>query len=217
MWVKSKSHSVVSDSLQPYSPRNSPGQNTGVGSHSLLQGIVPTQGSHPHLPNCRRILYQLSHQGSPQMWELDHKEGCALKNWCFWIVVLGKTLESLLDIKEIKEVNPKGNQFWILIGSTGAETEAPKLWPPDRKSRLTRNDPDAGEKGRRKKGWQRIRWLDGVIYSMDTSFSKLQEIVKDRKAWSAAVCRVTKSWTRLSNWTQYEVLNKQNYPPTGNN
>ena len=109
MWVKSKSHSVVSDSLQPYSPRNSPGQNTGVGSHSLLQGIVPTQGSHPHLPNCRRILYQLSHQGSPQMWELDHNEGWLLKNWCFQIVALEKTLESPFNSKEITSVNTKGN------------------------------------------------------------------------------------------------------------
>ena len=193
MWVKSKSHSVVSDSLQPhgiYSPRNSPGQNTGVDSHALLKGIFPTQGSNPHLPNCRRILHQLSHQGSPQMWELDHKEGFALKNWCFRTVVLEKTLESPLDSKEIKQVNPKGNQSWILIGSTDAQTEAPILWPPDRMSWLTRKDPDAGKKGRRRKGWQRIRWLHGVIHSIDTSFSKLQEIVKDRKAWSAAVRRV---------------------------
>ena len=127
MWVKSKSHSVVSDSLQPhgiYSPRNSPGQNTGVDSHALLQGIFPTQGSNPHLPNCRRILHQLSHQGSPQMWELDHKEGFALKNWCFRTVVLEKTLESPLDSKEIKQVNPKGNQSWILFGSWSSNTLA---------------------------------------------------------------------------------------------
>ena len=149
MWVKSKSHSVVSDSLQPYSPRNSPGQNTGVGSHSLLQGIVPTQGSHPHLPNCRRILYQLSHQGSPQMWELDHKEGCALKNWCFWIVVLGKTLENPLDSKELNPVSPKGNQSWIFIGRTDAEAETPILWSPDGKTWLIGKDPDAGNNWRR--------------------------------------------------------------------
>ena len=167
MWVKSKSHSVVSDSLQPYSPRNSPGQNTGVGSHSLLQGIVPTQGSHPHLPNCRRILYQLSHQGSPQMWELDHNEGWALNNWCFWTMVLEKILESPLDCKEIKPVNPKGNQPWIFIGRTDAKAEAPILWPPDAKSRLTGKDPDAGKDWRQKGkgtiedemvGWH--HWLD---------------------------------------------------------
>ena len=197
MWVKSKSHSVVSDSLQPYSPRNSPGQNTGVGSHSLLQGIVPTQGSHPHLPNCRRILYQLSHQGSPQMWELDHKEGCALKNWCFWIVVLGKTLESLLDIKEIKEVNPKGNQFWILIGSTGAETEAPKLWPPDVNSWLIGKDPDAGkEKGTGEDEMAgRHHQLNGHEFEQAPGDGEGQGSLAYCSLWGH------KSWTRLSNWT----------------
>ena len=76
------------------------------------------------------------------MWELDHKEGWALKNWCFWTVVLEKTLESPLDSK-IKPVNPKGNQPWIFIGRTDAE--APIIWPPDAKSRLTGKDPDAGK------------------------------------------------------------------------
>ena len=80
------------------------------------------------------------------MWDLDHKEGWALKNWCFQIVVLEKTLESPLDSKEIKPVNPKGNQPWIFIGRTNAE--ALILWPPDENSRLTVKDPDAG------KGWK---------------------------------------------------------------
>ena len=83
-----------------------------------------------------------------QMWELDHEEGWALKNWCFRIGVLEeKTLESPLDSKEIKLVNPKGNQPWIFIGRTDAEVEAPILWPPDAKNWLLRKDPDAG------KGW----------------------------------------------------------------
>ena len=82
------------------------------------------------------------------MWELDHKEGWALKNWCFWIVVLEKTLESPLDSKEIKPVDSKGNQPWIFIGKTDAVAEAPVLWPPDVKSGLIRKDPDAG------KGWR---------------------------------------------------------------
>ena len=91
------------------------------------------------------------------MWELDHKEGWALKNWCFWIMVLEKTLESPLDCKEIKLVNPKGNQHWIFIRRTDAEAEAPILWPPDVKSWLTRRDPDAGKtEGKRKRGWQRM-------------------------------------------------------------
>ena len=79
------------------------------------------------------------------MWELDHKEGWASKNWCFWTVVLEKTLESPLDCKEIKPVHPKGNRSWIFIGRTDAEAEAPVLWPPDWKSRLIRKDPDAGK------------------------------------------------------------------------
>ena len=79
------------------------------------------------------------------MWELDHKKGWALKNWCFPIVGLEKLLESSLDIKEIKAVNPKGNQPWIFTGWTDAEAEAPILWPPDLKSRLTGKDPDAGK------------------------------------------------------------------------
>ena len=78
------------------------------------------------------------------MWELDHKGGWAPKNWCFWIVVLEKTLESLLDSKEIKPVNPKGNQPWIFIGRTDAQAETPIVWPPDEKSKLTGKDPDAG-------------------------------------------------------------------------
>ena len=79
------------------------------------------------------------------MWELDHKESWAPKNWCFWVVALEKTLESPLDCKEIKLVNPKGNQPWIFIGRTDAEAETPILWPPDAQSQLVRKDADAGE------------------------------------------------------------------------
>ena len=79
------------------------------------------------------------------MWELDHKEGWVLKNRCFWTVVLEKILESLLDCKELKQINPKGNQSWIFIGRTNAEAEAPVLWPPDEKGWLIRKDPDAGK------------------------------------------------------------------------
>ena len=88
-----------------------------------------------------------------RMWELDHKEGCAAKNWCFWTVVLEKTLESPLDSKELKPVNPKGNQPWIFIGRTDAEAEAPILCPPDAKSWLIGKDPDAGKDwGQEEKG-----------------------------------------------------------------
>ena len=86
------------------------------------------------------------------LWESDHKESWALKNWCFWTVVLEKTLESPLDCKETQPVNPKGNQSWIFFGRTDAEAEAPILWPPDTKSWLTGKDPDAGKDWRQKKG-----------------------------------------------------------------
>ena len=79
------------------------------------------------------------------MWKLDYKESGAPKNWCFWTVVLEKTLENPLDYKEIKPVNPKGNQLWIFIGRTDAEAETPILQPPDVKSQLIREDPDAGK------------------------------------------------------------------------
>ena len=85
-----------------------------------------------------------------QMEKLDHKKGWAAKNWCFQLVVLEKTLESPLDRKEIKPVNPKGNQSWLFIGRTDAEAEAPMLWSPDAKNWLIRNDPDAGEDWRQK-------------------------------------------------------------------
>ena len=88
-----------------------------------------------------------------RMWEVDHKEGWALKSWYFWTVVLEKTLESLLDCKEIKPINPKGNQSWIFIGRIGAEAEAPVLWPSDTKIWLIGKDPDAGKKwGQEEKG-----------------------------------------------------------------
>ena len=87
------------------------------------------------------------------MWELNHKESWAPKNWCFQTVVLEKTLESPLDSKEIEPINPKGNQPWIFIGRTDAETEAPILWPPDAKSWIIRKDPDAGKDwGQEEKG-----------------------------------------------------------------
>ena len=96
------------------------------------------------------------------MWEMDHKEVWAPKNWCFWTVVLEKTLESPLDCKEIQQVNPRGNQSWIFIGRTDAEAEPPILWPPDVKNWLIRKDPDAGKDWRQeKKGTtedKMVRW-----------------------------------------------------------
>ena len=108
-------------------------------------------------PSSESYSFSKSHA---QIWELDYKKGWVLKNWCFWTVVLEKTLESLLDCKEIQPVNPKGNQPWIFTGRTDGEAEAPILWPPDVKSRLTGKDPDgdAGKNWRQMEKGQQHMW-----------------------------------------------------------
>ena len=127
--------------------------------------------------------------------------GWVPKNWCFWNMVLEKTLENPLNSKEIKSVNPKGNQPWIFIGRTDAETETPVLWPSDVKSQLTGKDLDAGKDwGQEEKG--RDGWMASPMdhYSMDMSLAELREMMKDRKAWPAAFHGVAKNRKQLSGW-----------------
>ena len=135
------------------------------------------------------------------MWELYHKESWALKNWCFWTVVLEKTLESPLDCKDIKPVHPKGDQSWIFTGRTDAEAEAPILWPLDAKSWLIWKDPDAGKNwAQKEKGITEDELVRWHLWLPGQSLSKLQGVVKDREAWHAAVME-SQSQTWLSDWT----------------
>ena len=144
------------------------------------------------------------------MWELDHKEGSMPKDWCFWTVVLEKTLESPLNCKEIQPVHPKGSQSWLFIGRTDFEPETPILWPPDVKSWLIRKDLGAGKDWRQEeKGTTedqilgRHHWLEGHEFEQAPATGEGQGSLR------AAVHGVAKSYTRLRDWTELNVNTKE--------
>ena len=146
------------------------------------------------------------------MQELDHKESWAPKNWYFWTVGLEKTLESSMDCKEIKPVNPKGNEPWIFIGRTDAETQVPTLWPPDAKSWLIGKNLEAEKVWRQEKGVTEDEMVEWHHWLSGHEFEQTPEMVKDREAWRAAVHGVAKSWhdwateqnCRIFSWLWYQ-------------
>ena len=148
---------------------------------------------------------------SSHVWmrELDYKESWTTKNWCFWIVVLEKTLESPLDCKAIKSVSPKGNQSWIFIGRTDVEAETPKLWPPDTKSWLTGKDTDAGKDWRREEkgmtedkmvGWH--HWFDGHKFEQALGVCDGQGVLVGYSSWG---CKESDTAEQLL-WSELTTL-----------
>ena len=139
------------------------------------------------------------------MWELDYKESWVLKNWCFWTVVLEKTLESPLDCRETQLVNPKGNQSWIFIGRTDAEAETPILWPPNSKNWLIGKDPDAGKDWRQEKGTTGDEMVGWHHRLNGHGFEQALGVDDEQGIWGTVVPGVPKSQTWLSDWTELKM------------
>ena len=154
-----------------------------------------------------------------RIWKLDHKEGWVPKNWCFWTVVLEKTLESHLDCKEIKPVNPKGNQPWVFSGGTDAEAETPVLWPPDAKSWLIRKDPAAGKNWRQKEmkatedemvGWH--HWFNRNGFEQALGDGERQESLACCSPWVRKETKWLRDWTTITTTYIYPLFFSISFP-----